>query len=123
MKNKIPAWNVFLSLVVVALFFWAVVKLNPSTAGPLDASAVASENELVLLISDSCTACNSLEAPAKDLAEKAGLGFRTLRYSQPMPVPNYMVVFEGTATVGSVRNLQDLKDQLCVTAGIKSVCD
>ena len=123
MKQKTSFTTVILSGILVVLLLLFFFRMSKTTlGGPLDATAVASNNEIILLVSESCSLCESIEPSFIDFAESAGLGFRKLAYSQPVPLPSYIVVHEGVVTIGSARNAKELKQQLCVTAGLNAVC-
>ena len=112
-------------LVAVSVLLFSVFWFFPSTktsSSPIDAYSVSSSNELIFLVSDLCEGCDTLEPAVIEAAGKAGLGFRKMKYSQPIPVPSYIVIREGVVTVGSARTREELTQQLCVTAKIKALC-
>ena len=87
-EKKRSVLNIIVFVALVGMFFW-LFKYQPlSQLSPLTALSVASPDELILLASSACTICDTIEPAFRSVAERAGIAFRRLEYSQKIPLPS-----------------------------------
>jgi hypothetical protein len=88
-----------------------------------EAPVVELENEIVFLNSNGCTSlCDEMEPKVRELAERLGLGFRTMSYFQPVPIPGYVFVYNEKVQVGGMRNYDEFVQEVCYITKDSRVC-
>jgi hypothetical protein len=127
-ESKSSMWiasTLILSVLLVASIFTQGFGI---TGGVVKESEVfnseISENEFIYMDSDSCTtACDKMEPIAREIAEKAGLNFRKLKFTQSADIPGFVLINDGELTISGIENEAALTKQICDVTNNEAVCD
>jgi hypothetical protein len=136
--KKDSIWNyiwiitsVFLMIVILIMVFAKndiCAKTNTGTSNTAitcDSTVkTTTADEFIFLYSDSCTtACTTMEPFANDLATKAGMVFRKIKYPQPIEVPGYFVL-KGTesTTPMIIQDENTLVVDMCTITKNADIC-
>ncbi len=88
-----------------------------------DKDVESNQNSFIFMNSDGCTTlCDEMELVAKEIAQKAGLNFRKLKYSQPVPIPGYVLIKDGIITLNGISDKGSLFKNLCDATQNTEVC-
>jgi len=96
---------------------------NCNIVDSVSKSSVGNKNSLIFLSSDACTtACEEMEPVAKEMAEKAGLSFSKMKYSQPVQIPGCVVVKDDVLTIFGANDKESFAQQICTITKNEDIC-
>tara|TARA_Y100000310_G_scaffold345030_1_gene461292 strand:+ start:3769 stop:5034 length:1266 start_codon:yes stop_codon:yes gene_type:complete len=127
-ESKSSMWiasTLILSVLLVASIFTQGFGITGGAVKDSEVlSAGVSQNELIFMDSDSCTTlCDEMEPIAKEIAEKAGLNFKRLKFTQPADIPGFVLINDGELTISGIENEAALTKQVCDVTDNEAVCD
>jgi len=89
-----------------------------------DIETPVSSDEIIFMNSDACTTqCDEMEPYVKELAEKAGLKFTKMRYSQPAQIAGYVLIKDNTLSINGIPDKLSIANDLCTLTGSAEICD
>lgn len=81
------------------------------------------ENSFIFMNSDVCTAaCDEMEPVAKEIALKTGLRFSKAKYSQPVPIPGYVLIKDGKLTIAGINDKGSFIQEMCTATNNEEIC-
>jgi hypothetical protein len=124
MKVKKSSVWMGVSVVLAILLVISIVTYGfrgNTAAGSTDAEGTA--ETFFFMKSEACTtACDDMEPVAKEIAEKAGLSFETVKYFQPAQIPGYVMIHDNTLYIAGVQDEATLVQTLCQVTENEELC-
>lgn len=121
-----PVTGIIIGIAFIILVF-AVMKHGPcmNTGNELITTPDAQmKDEMVYFYSESCEPCNSIEPTARDLAKKANLEFRKVKYPQEVAIPGYLVIVgDETSAPTGIESADTLTVELCQITDNEEICN
>ncbi|MAG08635.1 hypothetical protein CMO89_04125 [Candidatus Woesearchaeota archaeon] len=121
-ESKSNVW-IASSLILFVLLIASVFTQGFGITGGAVSETEISENELIFMDSSACTtACDEMEPFVKELAEKAGLAFRKVTFSQPAQIPGFVLINDNELTVSGIEDEASFTRQVCTATDNEAVC-
>ena len=101
--------GILLVLLVISIFTSGFNAGTERTTGES-----SSDKQLIFLQSDSCTdLCDELEPYVKELTETTRLSYTKAKFAQAVPIPGYVIVDNGEATIGGFEDKITFANAAC----------
>lgn len=83
----------------------------------------SADNQIIFMNSAACTdACTEMEPYVKELADTVGLEFKKGTYGQPVPIPGYVLLYDGELIINGIQEKAQFVQQMCDTTSNADVC-